>query len=776
MADSSRRRDDAARPVALSEREDHVQRLEAAAAQIATERGRVKSMRRSLSWRLTLPFRILHRALLGQKPAAPALDAAQPGPAPAPAPVTGFRWHLDQPSTDQIHAGPVRFIGWCLDAGDGRVSRLRIRPGSGEIETDVNLPRPDVLMLLGLPPELLRCGFDVRVPIPENCGDITIEARRDGADAWQTVEVVGVALALDRGTSRDAGSAYRAWLARHDRFDNAARGRLAARVQALLDPPRISVLVPTWETAERWLRAAIESVRNQVYPHWQLCLADDASSAPHVRRILEEYARDDSRIVQVIRGERGHISAATNSALELAEGAWITFLDHDDELHPAALGCVALEIAAHPDAELIYTDEDKMDEAGLRSTPYFKPDWNPELIIGQNFVCHLAAYPAERLRALGGLRVGFEGCQDWDLVVRATGVRSDARVRHIPRVLYHWRMLPGSTALDHGAKEYVIAAGERTLREHFARVGLAGTALEINASGHWRATYPVPDPSPLISILIPTRNQHEHLRRCVDSIREKTDYPNYEIVIVDNQSDEAATTGLLADWERAGLVRVIAYDEPFNYAALHNFAVPKCGGELICLLNNDTEIITPGWLRELAGHAVRPTVGAVGAMLLYPDNTIQHAGIFVGIGGVAEHPFHRESRECGGQMSRLLVAQNLSAVTGACLMIRASLFAEAGGLDEKNLAIAYNDVDFCLRLVELGYRNVWTPLAVLYHHESISRGYEDTPEKVARFRREYEFMRRRWAEQLDRDPAYNPNLTLQHNDFGLAREPRVEPW
>lgn len=778
-ATRSRESDESSRIQALR-REGHElgRNLEIATRQIQTERGRVESMRRSLSWRLTLPFRVLQRAWSGR-------STAPPPPAPVTSPAAAraaepgeveFQWHLDQPSPDQIHEGQIRFRGWCLDAGGRPFSRLRIHAGADAVESGVHLPRPDVVMLLGLAPASLRCGFDLRVTIPRGSAGVTIEALNERDLRWRTMEVLEVAGAASRGGGDDEAAPYRAWLAQHDRFDNVARGRLVARCQALATPPRISILMPTWETAELWLRAAIESVRNQAYAHWQLCIADDASTAPHVRRILEEYSRLDARIVHVVRPERGHISAATNRALELADGDWITFLDHDDELHPAALACLALEIAAHPEAELIYTDEDKLDEAGRRSTPYFKPDWNPELIIGQNFVCHLAAYPAARLRALGGLRVGFEGCQDWDLVLRATAARADARVRHIPRVLYHWRMLPESTARDHGVKSYVIAAGERTLREHFTRAGLPATRLDVNASGHWRASYPLPEPAPLVSVLIPTRNQLEHLRRCVDSIRAKTDYPNYEIVVVDNQSDDSATREQLAHWERSGGVRVLPYDAPFNYAALHNFAVPKCRGELICLLNNDTEVISPRWLRELAGHAIRPSVGAVGAMLLYPDDTIQHAGIFVGIGGVAEHPYHREPRDSGGQMSRLLVAQNLSAVTGACLMIRASLYAEAGGLDETNLAIAYNDVDFCLRLVALGYRNVWTPLAVLYHHESVSRGYEDTPEKVARFRREYDYMRQRWAARLDHDPAYNPNLTLQHTDFGLAREPRVDPW
>jgi O-antigen biosynthesis protein len=770
MADSPQGDQEPPKPADASIRANALQQqLAETAEQLRTERGRLASMRRSWSWRLTLPFRALHRALTGSR-ATPPAPASPSSHEPATAPE--FRWHLDQPSADQMRSGHIRFIGWCIDPVGRPGTEIRVRAGAEMNSVEINLPRPDVLMMLRLPPAQLHCGFDLPAAVPPGTPEVVLEVRRAGEAEWQLV----VSLPVPPEAIEDTGAPYRAWIAKHNRFDHAARERLAARCRALAQPVRFSILMPTHNTPEPWLRAAIESVINQVYPHWQLCIADDGSVAPHVRGILDEYFRNDSRIVYSLRAKGGHISLATNSALELADGDWITFLDHDDELHPAALACLALEIAAHPDAELIYTDEDKIDTLGRRSSPYFKPDWNPDLLVGQNYVCHLAAYPAARLRALGGLRAGFEGCQDWDLVLRATEARSDARVRHIPRALYHWRMIAGSTALQHRAKDYVTAAGERTLREHFLRVGISGVDLEANDSSHWRASYPVPEPAPLVSILIPTRNQREYLQRCVESIRRLTDYPNHEIVIVDNQSDDAATRQLLQEWERAGVARVIRFDAPFNYAALHNFAVPQCAGELVCLLNNDTEVITAGWLREMAGHALRPTVGAVGAMLLYPDDTIQHAGVVLGLGGVAEHPFLREPRQFRGQMSRLRVTQNLSAVTGACLMFRRSVYAEAGGLDEKNLAVAYNDIDFCLRLARLGYRNVWTPFAVLYHHESISRGSEDTEEKLARFRSEFEYMRKTWGPQLDHDPAYNPNLTLDQNDFGLSAAPRIDSW
>ena len=752
---------------------------------LEVERGRVASMQSSWSWRLTLPLRILARLIRRLRPISGSSSAAtliepsgvaEISPHSSPLVFPG-RFALDLPSIREFAPGEIRFIGWCLGPGEIPPTALRVRADDKIFPARCDLPRPDVLTGIGAGAKSLRCGFDAFVTLARGPSQITIEGRFPGDTDWQRIDAFEVLAAHDaEGYDNREWRAYREWLKRNDLFDRPARARLAARCAAITNPVTISVLLPTWNTPEKLLRAAIESIRDQVYLHWQLCIVDDASDAGHVRSILAEYAALDPRIVYMIRPERGNISLATNSALELATGDWTTFLDHDDELHPAALSCLALEVAAYPNAELIYTDEDKIDADRRRSSPHFKTDWDPELLVGQNYVCHLAAYPTARLREIGGLRAGFEGCQDWDLVLRATRADATAKVRHIPRVLYHWRIGQGSTALAHDEKDHISERAERALREHFVRTGEPIDDIKLIAAGQWQIVRSVPRPKPLVSIVIPTRDQIDLLERCVESIREKTRYPHFEIVIVDNQSTDPRAVAKLQEWQQSGAVRVMAYDAPFNYSGLHNQAVPQCAGEFICLLNNDTEVIAADWLHHLVAQAMRPGVGAAGAMLLYPDDTIQHAGVILGLGGIGDHRHAREPRYCEGHMGRLRIAHQISAVTAACVVFRKAHFEAAGGLDESNLQVAYNDVDFCLRLLELGYRNIWTPLALLYHHESASRGYEDTIERRNRFRAELDYMRQRWGTRLEHDPAHNPNVTLNHKDDGLAAIPRVEPW
>ena len=742
--------------------------------ELEAERGRLVSMRGSWSWRVTLPLRIAGRILrrwVGPK--SPSESAAQDN---SPTPFL-VRFAVDIPSVREFAPGQIRFYGWCLGPNDSPPSAFRIRAGRQHFSCRIKIPRPDVLAVLGVPEESLGCGFDAFVDIARGPTQIALEAQFEGIEAWRTIDEFDV-IAADEAEGYDAGRwrTYRKWLLQHDQFDGAARDRLAARCAAIQNPITISVLLPAWNTPEPVLRAAIESVRRQVYPHWQLCIADDASPSPHVRGVLAEYSRLDSRIAYCVREEQGNISLATNSALDLATGQWVAFLDHDDELHPAALGCIALEVDAHPEAEMIYSDEDKVDADQRRSAPHLKPEWDAELLVGQNYVCHLVALPRKRMQEIGGLRAGLEGCQDWDLVLRATEANPRARVRHIPRLLYHWRIMVGSTALGPEEKDYVSKRAFRALREHFERTGEPIEDITPIAAGLWRVIRTVPAPAPPVSVIVPTRDKLDLLERCILSLRQHTRYPNFEIVVVDNQSAEPATIAKLREWQEAGIVRVIPYDAPFNYAALHNLVVPQCAGEFVCLLNNDTEVIEPDWLTHLMAQAVREGVGAVGALLLYPDQTIQHAGTILGLGGIGDHRHALEPRYCEGHMGRLRVAHQISAVTGACLVVRKSSYLEAGGMDEENLAVTYNDVDFCLRLIEHGYRNIWTPLAVLIHHESASRGLADTPEKRARFRRELQYMRDRWGERLLHDPAYNPNCTLQHKDGGLAAVPRLEPW
>lgn len=568
---------------------------------------------------------------------------------------------------------------------------------------------------------------------------------------------------------------YASWVARYDTLTSEALNNLRLRTKNLPRQPLISLAMPVYNTDERWLRRAIETVKAQVYTHWELCIADDASTKPHVRSLLEKFAAQDSRIKVTFRASNGHISAASNSALELATGEFTAFVDHDDELPPQALYYFAELICRHPEAELIYSDEDKITETGTRFHPHFKPDWNPDLLKGQNYLCHLTACRTTTLKSVGGFRTGVEGSQDWDLALRITERLKPAQIHHIPRILYHWRAIEGSTALQLRTKDYTIQAAQKTLEDHFRRIRQNATP-ELIRGQHWHIQYAIPDPAPLVTLIIPTRNRRELLATCVESIRAKTRYPNFEFLIADNDSDDPELLAFYEEQKKRGRFTVLRYPGPFNFSAINNLAVKASAGELIGLLNNDLEATHPEWLDEMVGHALRPEIGVVGAKLYYPDMRIQHAGIITGLGGVAGHAFKNFGRnDAGNGQFRPHVAQNLSAVTAACVVMRKSVFEQAGGFDEENLKVAFNDVDFCLRVQELGYRNLFTPFAELIHHESASRGAEDSPEKVARFSKEIEFMKKRWGERLLNDPAYNPNLTLDTEDFAYAFPPRHRP-
>lgn len=566
-------------------------------------------------------------------------------------------------------------------------------------------------------------------------------------------------------------SSYAHWVECYDSIDDKTRASLRERLASLCDQPLISVVMPTHNSNPAWLRAAIESVRSQIYPNWELCIADDASSDQRIRKVLDSYS-NDSRIKVVYRQENGHISAASNSALELAEGEWIALMDHDDMLKEDALLWMAEAALQTPDARLFYSDEDKLDASGNRCDPYFKPDWNQDLFYSQNMFSHLGMYHADLVRQVGGFQAGMEGAQDYDLVLRCMEHIEPEQIRHVPRVLYHWRTHAQSAAGDPDAKPYAHLAGERALNEHFRRRGIRGF-VEHTGNGY-RAHYALPDDPPLVTLVIPTRNGLSLLRRCIDSIRARTDYPRYEILVIDNGSDEPEALEYLEKLSRQSDAQVLRIDAPFNYSALNNRAVAQARGEFVALLNNDTEVISPGWLSEMVSIALQPGVGAVGARLWYSDDTLQHGGVVLGVGGVAGHSHKRLRRDETGYFGRGSLIQSFSAVTAACLVVRRSTFQAVGGLDEVNLKVAFNDVDFCMRLCEAGLRNVWTPYAELYHHESATRGSDELPEKQQRFASEVRYMIERWGEKLRRDPAYNRNLTLVTEDFALAAPPRSQ--
>jgi GT2 family glycosyltransferase len=572
---------------------------------------------------------------------------------------------------------------------------------------------------------------------------------------------------------RSSREAYPEWARLYSTASAEQLAQMAADSAAFARKPKVSLITPVYNTPEGFLRAMLDSVLAQAYPDWELCLADDASTLPHVRAILDEYAARDPRIKVAWRPVNGHISAASNTALGLATGEFVALLDHDDVLPPDALYWVVREVNEHPDAALLYSDEDKLDFEGQRALPYFKSDWNYDLFLSHNLITHLGVYRADVVRDIGGFREGFEGAQDYDLALRFIERIEHAQIRHLPRVLYHWRMLEGSTAVGAAEKDYAAERARLAVEQHLQRTGVAATVQTIPVAVQ-RVRYEVAKPAPLASIIIPTRNGLKLVRQCVESIRAKTTYAPYEIILVDNGSDERAAVEYFASLERAGTIRLLKDPRPFNFSRLNNEAAAAARGSFLVFLNNDIEVIAPEWLTELVSHAQRNPIGAVGARLWYPNDTIQHAGLVL-VAGLAAHAHVGKPRGDDGYMSRAALVQALSAVTAACVCMRREVFEQVGGFDE-TLAVAFNDVDLCLKIQAAGYRNLYTPFAELYHHESASRGYEDTPEKMERFGREADILRSRWMPVLMSDPYYNPNLTLSGEPFTLAWPPRVEPY
>jgi glycosyltransferase involved in cell wall biosynthesis len=764
--------------------------LEMEAELLARER-RLKEIFASVSWKLAAPTRDIEgflRKAFGRKPAAqPAAPAPPPaarheGPAP-PEPVTpeppsaarayGHTFNFDHPWTWSTSSNKLLILGWCFENSGAPIRAIRARFAGELFDGVYGSKRLDVLAATGRPQaEFSGLKIDVRTHL----GDHPLAIEVQHGDEWTAIfnTVVHVGKAGDPMVL----SEYEKWCQQHESLGAEDLAAIAAHIAAFRERPVISVVMPVYNTPAELLTKAVNSVVGQVYPFWELCIADDASTAPHIRGLLRGFTDSDPRIKAVHREKNGHICEATNTALSMATGDYVALFDHDDVLSSAALYEVAAEIDAHPDAQFIYSDEDKIDVDDRRFDPYFKPDWNPDLNRGQNYTSHLSVYRTKLIRSLGGFRKGFEGSQDWDLFLRAIEKMPVSAIRHIPKLLYHWRAVPGSTALQLAEKSYPVEAARLALADHFRRVGEPVELLPVPGD-HWRVKYPLPSPPPSASLIIPTRNAVALLRQAVESILTITDYPDYEVVIVDNHSDDPETLAYLASVpERtSGKVRVLPFPGPFNYSAINNLAVRESRGEVVGLLNNDVEAIDRHWLTEMVSQACRPGIGAVGAMLYYPNNTVQHAGVVLGLGGVAGHPYKAFPRGDQGQKNRLRLAQNYSAVTGACLVIRKDRFLEVGGFNDRDLPIAFNDVDLCCKLISAGYRNLWTPHAEFYHHESATRGSDNTPDKIARFHSEIEYMTKTWGSLLMTDPAYNPNLTLVGEDFSPAYLSRTtKPW
>jgi glycosyltransferase involved in cell wall biosynthesis len=541
-------------------------------------------------------------------------------------------------------------------------------------------------------------------------------------------------------------------------------------IKQMATPPAFSILMPVYNPRSVWLRGAIESVCHQIYPNWELCIVDDASTDPNVIQDLKEMSEKDPRISIQLRTKNGNISAASNAALSMAQGEWVVFMDHDDELKEDALFWLARAIGTNDKASIIYSDEDKIGENGVRQDPHFKTEWNPALLLSYNYFCHLLAIRKDLVNQVAGFREGFEGAQDYDLILRCMEKIDTSAVVHIPRILYHWRMHPQSTASGVDIKPFAVEAGRRAITEHLKRRGTPGTVS--CALGGYRVDFEITE-KPKVSIIIPTHNQELLLRKCVESLIENTDYRNYQIIFVDNKTTEPRAKALLKYFCEQGLT-VLSYESEFNYSRINNFAAQHAEGELILFLNNDIEILQKDWLEVMVRQISQPDVGAVGAKLLYPDGKLQHGGIILGVGGVAGHSHKNYRGDTEGYFSRCRLIQDMSAVTGACLLVKKRIFLNVNGFEENHLKVAFNDVDLCLRLKAEGKRTIWTPFACLIHHESASRGEETTLEKQERFASEIAFMKSRWGIKLQQDPYYSPNLTLANEQFDIAFPPRLE--
>jgi glycosyltransferase involved in cell wall biosynthesis len=568
-----------------------------------------------------------------------------------------------------------------------------------------------------------------------------------------------------RAASQEA-FAYQAWIERFDFLPERDGAECVKSLSALKAPPLISVVMPVHDTVPEYLDAAIRSVQAQIYQKWELCIADDASSSSEVRRILEEYRAADPRIRVVYRPVNGHISEATNSAFALARGEYVAMLDHDDVLREHALAEVALALETRPGAHVVYSDEDKIDEAGRRFAPYFKPDFSPDLLLAQNYFNHLTVCRTDAIREVGGWRKGFEGAQDHDLILRVTEQCDPADVIHIPKILYHWRAGAASTASATSAKNYAPEAGLRAIADHLRRTRPGARVEAIPQLPFFRVIHPLPEPAPLVSLIVGTRKKRHLVRGCVASILAKTAYPRFEVLVVHHCSGTAGRITHLAQLAAHPAVRVLSYPGPFDSSAITNFGARHARGTILGLIDEDVEVIDADWLREMVSHACRPEVGCVGAKLYTPDETVQHGGLLLGVGAVAQPAHLHAPRWSPGYFGRLAVHHNVTAVTAACLLVRREVFERIGGLEEE-LGRPFSDVDFCLKVRRLGLLNVWTPFAELHRHGALGPGTSDASARGSEVEGNIRTMVQRWGPELATDPYYSVNLSRERPDFSF---------
>jgi len=590
------------------------------------------------------------------------------------------------------------------------------------------------------------------------------------SDASQADPVDGVALPGETEDFVWTDARYGLWVELYDTVNDEKRSSLLAQLDEIDQRPLVSIIFPVFNAPEDFLRQAIESVRAQLYTNWELCIADDCSTQPHVHKILDEYAALDARILVHKRETNGHISACSNSAVALASGTWLCLMDHDDVLAEHALAVAVLAIGRAPEAAIVYSDEDHIDADGRRGSPYFKPDFDPLLILGQNYFSHLCMLRAGLVEQVGGFREGYEGSQDWDLVLRSLEHVRPEQVVHIPHVLYHWRAHAASTASSVSAKPYVVEVSRLVVQEHLTRIGLSAEITTLWTSSFNRIHWALPPDPPKVTVIVLPRSG-ERLRRCIESIRILTPYPKLEIILADDGAFRPPMRALLR--ERVGWLTVIESTEDLSDSAQRNRAAKAASGEVLCFVADDIEVLTDAWLHEIVGTLQYPGIGCVGVKLLYPDLLVNHAGYVIGMGGTVGSPHRVAFHRLGSGYSVLLrLAHCPSAVSWACLAVRKDAFDEVGGFSEEHFTGMFGDVDLCLRLREAGWRTGWTPHAELIRHQLHDAGRMVGGADAVRFDRDIRYLRQRWGTWMEDDPAYNSNLTLAHESVSLAWPPR----
>jgi GT2 family glycosyltransferase len=667
---------------------------------------------------------------------------------------SGIELNCDEPIAGQQCGGAMGVRGWAV-APDG-IEKIEISlDGTKLAQALYGQLRPDVARDNVSCKDSQNSGFLYiwdSTTVSEGAHQLTISAySRAGGRREMTVPIV-----VDHNLPANL---YHIWTELNEPSPAELR-ELAAEGKAFSYRPLISIVVPVYRTPPQFLREAIKSVQAQIYENWELCLADDASEQEELASILKDYAERD-RHIRITELPKNHgIAGATNAALALAHGEFVGFLDHDDTLAPDALYRVVKYLQQDRDADVIYSDEDKLDAADRRFEPFFKPDWSPDLLLSMNYVCHFLVLRRNLLEKLGGLYAGYDGAQDYELVLRLT--ERTNRIHHLPRVLYHWRRLETSTAASPEAKPHANDAAKRAITEHLKRNQVAAQVEPGIATGRWRVKYEIIG-HPQVSIVLPTGGRLELLRPCLDSLFRTTDYPNYNILLVDN-SKSAAVQEYITGLANKRISYIDYRNRPFNFSALNNYAVKQTQAPLLLFLNDDTTIVHEDWLSALVEHGQRPSVGIVGAKLVYPFGLIQHAGVVMGIFENTAHAFRNLPADSRTYFDFPQIVRNCSAVTAACMLTKRKLFLDLGGFNETRLAVAFQDVDYCLRVRQAGLFVVYTPYCLLVHHESVTKD-----EKLGH-PKEVRYMQQQWAEVITNDPFYSPNLTRKAEDYSLRMD------